>query len=79
MPSASSCRAARTISRTPRLWPRWITSAPWAWIRRRITLMAASCPSNSEAAVTKRSGLVDAERSSAMFCVGAVDMVMHSC
>src|SRR5690625_2784509 len=57
MPSASSCRAARTTSSTERLWPRWITSAPWAWISRRMMLMAASWPSNRLAAVTKRSGV----------------------
>ena len=56
MPSASSWIAARTRSETLRLWPRWMTSAPVPWIRRRITLIAASWPSNSEAAVTKRSG-----------------------
>ena len=33
-----------------------MTSAPWAWISRRMMLIAASWPSNSEAAVTKRSG-----------------------
>src|SRR5690606_20924851 len=56
MPSASSCSAARTTSSTERLWPRWMTSAPWAWISRRMMLMAASWPSNRLAAVTKRSG-----------------------
>jgi hypothetical protein len=40
--------------------------------------MAASCPSKSEAAVTKRSGLEDSLRSSAMFCVGAVAMAGSS-
>src|SRR5690606_29988922 len=58
MASASSCSAARTTSSTLRLWPRWMTSAPWAWISRRMMLMAASCPSNRLAAVTKRSGEV---------------------
>src|SRR5690606_31027578 len=57
MASASSCRAARTTSSTERLWPRWITSAPCDWIRRRMMLMAASWPSNRLAAVTKRSGV----------------------
>src|SRR5690606_3739798 len=57
MPSASSCSAARTTSSTERLWPRWMTSAPWAWIRRRMMLIAASWPSNRLAAVTKRSGV----------------------
>src|SRR4051794_28509978 len=33
-----------------------MTSAPAAWISRRITLIAASCPSKSDAAVTKRNG-----------------------
>src|SRR5690606_10365252 len=56
MASASSCRAARTTSSTLRLWPRWITSAPCAWISRRMMLMAASWPSNRLAAVTKRKG-----------------------
>jgi hypothetical protein len=36
--------------------PRWMTSAPCPWMRRRMMLIAASWPSNSEAAVTKRSG-----------------------
>src|SRR5690606_23986810 len=57
MASASSCRAARTTASTERLWPRWITSAPCAWISRRMMLMAASWPSNRLAAVTKRSGV----------------------
>jgi len=38
--------------------PRWITSVPWAWIRRRMMLIAASWPSKSDAAQTKRSGRV---------------------
>src|SRR5690606_3405248 len=63
MPSASSCRAARTTSSTERLWPRWITSAPWAWISRRMMLMAASWPSNRLAAVTKRSGVASVRAS----------------
>jgi hypothetical protein len=57
MPSASSSMAARTMSATLRLWPRWITSAPCDCRIRRMMLMAASCPSNSEAALTKRSGV----------------------
>ncbi len=57
MASASSWMAARTMSSTLRLWPRWITSQPCAWIRRRMMLMAASWPSNRDAAVTKRSGM----------------------
>src|SRR5690606_13003683 len=56
MPSASSCRAARTTSSTLRLWPRCTTSTPWDWISRRMMLIAASWPSNRLAAVTKRSG-----------------------
>src|SRR5579863_2595383 len=56
MASASSSMAARTMSATLRLWPRCTTSAPRACSRRRIMLMAASWPSNSEAAETKRSG-----------------------
>src|SRR5688572_1326592 len=56
MPSASSCSAARTTSSTLRLWPRCTTSTPWAWISRRMMLIAASWPSNRLAAVTKRRG-----------------------
>ncbi len=56
MPSASSWIAARTISATLRLWPRCTTSAPCACNRRRIMLIAASWPSNKEAALTKRNG-----------------------
>src|SRR5436305_1178227 len=48
--------AARTMSATLRLWPRCTTSAPRACNRRRIMLMAASWPSNSEAADTNRRG-----------------------
>src|SRR5689334_12756414 len=54
MPCASSCSAAVTTSSTERLWPRWITSAPIPIRMRRMMLIAASWPSNSEAAVTKR-------------------------
>ena len=54
MPWASSWTAASTISLTERLWPRWMTSAPCAWRMRRMMLIAASWPSNSDAAVTKR-------------------------
>src|SRR5204863_247104 len=43
--------AARTMSATLRLWPRCTTSAPRACNRRRIMLMAASWPSNSEAVI----------------------------
>src|SRR3569833_2452499 len=56
MASASSWIAARTISETLRLWPRCTTSAPCASRRRRIMMIAASWPSNREAAETKRSG-----------------------
>ena len=56
MPSASSWIAARTMSATLRLWPRCMTSAPCACSSRRIMLIAASWPSNSDAALTKRSG-----------------------
>ncbi len=56
MPSASSWIAARTMSATLRLWPRCTTSAPRDCSRRRIMLIAASWPSNSDAALTKRSG-----------------------
>src|ERR1700693_1155591 len=54
MPWTSSCSAAVTTSSTERLCPRWITSAPLAWRMRRMMLMAASWPSKSDAAVTKR-------------------------
>src|SRR5260370_19272367 len=54
MPCTSSCSAAVTPSSTERLWPRWITSAPLACRMRRMMLMAASWPSKSEAAVTRR-------------------------
>src|SRR5205085_944906 len=48
--------AARTMSATLRLWPRCTTSAPRACRSRRIMLIAASWPSKSEAADTKRRG-----------------------
>ncbi len=54
MPCTSSWSAAVTISSTERLWPRWITSAPMLCRMRRMMLMLASWPSNSAAAVTKR-------------------------
>src|SRR5436853_247042 len=54
MPCTSSCSAAVTTSSTERLWPRWITSVPMLCRMRRMMLIAASCPSNSDAAVTKR-------------------------
>src|SRR5258705_128855 len=54
MPCTSSCSAAVTTSSTERLCPRWITSAPMPCRMRRMMLMAASWPSKSEAAVTKR-------------------------
>src|SRR5437660_4172315 len=54
MPWTSSCSAAVTTSSTARLCPRWITSAPLACRMRRMMLMAASWPSKSDAAVTKR-------------------------
>src|SRR5439155_15108864 len=47
-----------TTSSTERLWPRWITSAPVLMRMRRMMLIAASWPSNSDAAVTKRTLLV---------------------
>ena len=53
-PCTSSWRAAVTISSTERLWPRWITSAPFSIRIRRTMLIAASWPSNSAAAVTRR-------------------------
>src|SRR3954452_9967164 len=55
-PCTSSSRAARTTLSTLRSWPRWTTSAPWLCSSRRITLIAASCPSNRLAAVTNRTG-----------------------
>src|SRR5437867_2468025 len=58
IPCASSCSAAVTTSSTDLLWPRWITSAPMLIRMRRMMLMAASWPSNSDAAVTKRTLLV---------------------
>ena len=54
MPCTSSCSAAVTTSSTERLWPRWITSQPVPCRMRRMMLIEASWPSNSEAAVTKR-------------------------
>src|SRR5690242_8579704 len=45
------------MSATLRLCPRCTTSAPPDCSRRRIMLMAASWPSNSDAADTNRSGL----------------------
>ena len=54
MPCTSSCSAAVTISSTERLWPRWITSTPEDCRMRRMMLIEASWPSNSEVAVTKR-------------------------
>ncbi len=54
MPCASSASAQLTISSTDRLCPRWTTSQPVACRIRRMMLIDASWPSNSEAAVTKR-------------------------
>src|SRR5262249_51354766 len=54
MPCTSSCSAAVTTSSTERLCPRWITSAPMPCRMRRMMFMAASWPSKSDAAVTKR-------------------------
>src|SRR5215467_5923076 len=54
MPCTSSSSAALTTSSTERLCPRWMTSQPLAWRMRRTMLIDASCPSNSDAAVTKR-------------------------
>ena len=54
IPCTSSWIAQLTISATERLCPRWMTSAPDACMRRRMTLIAASCPSKSEAALTMR-------------------------
>jgi hypothetical protein len=54
MPCTSSASAAVTTSSTERLWPRWTTSTPFDCRMRRMMLIEASWPSNSEAAVTKR-------------------------
>src|SRR5882672_1769607 len=54
MPCTSSSSAAVATSSTERLWPRWMTSQPLAWSMRRTMLIEASCPSKSDAAVTKR-------------------------
>ncbi len=62
-PCASSSSAASTTSRTDRLCPRWITSAPWDWKIRRMMLIEASCPSNSADAVTRRTGCTGRWRS----------------
>ena len=51
---ASSWIAAVTTSSTERSCPRCTTSQPAAWRRRRMMWIAASCPSNREAAVTTR-------------------------
>src|SRR5438477_12685215 len=67
MPCASSCSAAVTTSSTERLWPRWITSAPIPCRMRRMMLIAASWPSNSEAAVTNRTLLVGRYSASALY------------
>src|ERR1700753_1934007 len=55
-PWASSSSTASTTSRTDRSWPRCTTSAPCDCRIRRMMLIAASCPANSAAAVTKRTG-----------------------
>src|SRR5438105_1436559 len=54
MPCTASSSAVLTTSATERLCPRWITSAPEACRMRRMMLIAASWPSKSAAAVTKR-------------------------
>ena len=54
MALASSWMAVLTTSSTLRSCPKWMTSAPEACRMRRMMLMEASCPSNSEAAVTMR-------------------------
>src|SRR5437763_15912270 len=66
MPCTSSCSAAVTTSSTERLWPRWITSVPMLCRMRRMMLIAASCPSNSDAAVTKRTLFVGRYSASAL-------------
>src|SRR5947199_9770962 len=67
MPCTSSCSAAVTTSSTERLWPRWITSVPMLCRMRRMLLSAASCPSNSDAAVTKRTLFVGRYSASALY------------
>ena len=57
-PCTSSCTAAVTTASTLRSWPRWTTSAPCDCRIRRMTLIAASWPSNRLAAVTNRTGLL---------------------
>src|ERR1700683_3605097 len=57
MPCASSSMAVRATVSTLRSCPRWTTSAPWLCSTRRMMLIAASCPSNRLAAVTKRTGV----------------------
>src|SRR5690606_25023848 len=52
MACTSSCRAQATISCTDRLCPKWITSHPEACIILLMMLMAASCPSKRDPAVT---------------------------
>src|SRR5450830_798646 len=54
IPCTSSASAAVTTSSTERLCPRWTTSTPFDCRMRRMMLIEASWPSNSEAAVTKR-------------------------
>src|SRR5882724_9848986 len=67
MPCASSCNAAVTTSSTERLCPRWTTSAPMPCRMRRMMLIAASCPSNSDAAVTKRTLFVGRYSANALY------------
>lgn len=59
MALASSCMAQVTISSTERSCPRCMISAPEDCKIRRMILIAASCPSNNEDAVTMRKGKPD--------------------
>src|SRR5919204_2466025 len=79
MPCASSCSAAVTTSSTERLWPRWITSAPMPCRMRRMMLIAASWPSNSEAAVTKRTLFVGRYSASALYSAERSVTVVSGC
>src|SRR5471032_1138877 len=78
MPCTSSASAAVTTSSTERLWPRWTTSTPFDCRMRRMMLIEASWPSNSEAAVTKRTLLVSLGCSGASAIFGAERSFMVS-
>lgn len=38
--TSSAATSSSSSSSTERLWPRWMTSAPWAWSRRRMMVIA---------------------------------------